>query len=232
MEKGEKVKSKSKAKAPPPPSDISNSDLSDSSSDEEIYQITKNLDGKTRLFITKLMEDLESVQAELESREETLTQQNDLYIASKEALALERSEIESLRKALAKEQGYHAITKKENISLKKKYCYLDEKHKELELQYNVLWKSNSHPSKAKDTSTPSTSQGHGKCYNLNLNDYSTNLTNMKAMRKEIARLNEIIGKGCLCGKAQVSDKKANDSKGPQFKQGKHPSIMHGLGHTT
>jgi hypothetical protein len=35
---------------------------------------------------------------------------------------------------------------------------------------------------------------------------------MEAMRKEIARLNEIIGKGCLSGKAQASDKKANDSK--------------------
>ena len=54
---------------------------------------------------------------------------------------------------------------------------------------------------------------------------------MEAMRKEIARLNEIIGKGCLSGKAQVSDKKANDSKVPQFKQGRHPSIKHGLGHT-
>ena len=75
MAKGEKVKSK--AKHPPPPSDISSSDISDSSSDdessdEEINYITKNLDGKTKLFITKLMEDLESVQAELESREETL----------------------------------------------------------------------------------------------------------------------------------------------------------------
>ena len=81
MAKGEKVKSKSKAKAPPPPppSDISSSDLSDSSSDddssdEEINMITKSLDRKTKLFITKLMEDLESVQAELESREETLIQ--------------------------------------------------------------------------------------------------------------------------------------------------------------
>ena len=54
---------------------------------------------------------------------------------------------------------------------------------------------------------------------------------MKAMRKEIARLNEIIGKDCLSGKAQVSDKKTNDSKVPQFKQGRHPSIKHGLGHT-
>jgi Na+-translocating ferredoxin:NAD+ oxidoreductase RnfC subunit len=75
MAKGEKVKSKAKPHLPP--SDISSSDISDSSSDDgssddKIDQITKNLDGNTKLFITKLMEDLESVQGELESREETL----------------------------------------------------------------------------------------------------------------------------------------------------------------
>ena len=88
------------------------------------------------------MEDLESVQAELESREETLIQQEDLYIASKEALTLERSEVESLHKALAKEKEDHAITKKTNNALQKKYCDLDEKHKELELQYVILWDNN------------------------------------------------------------------------------------------
>ena len=86
-------------------------------------------------------------------------------------------------KALAKEQEDHAITKKANNALKKKYCDLDEKHKELGLQYGILWDSNSHPSKAKETSTPSTSQGCGKCYNLDLNAYSTNIANMEAMRK-------------------------------------------------
>jgi hypothetical protein len=91
--------------------------------------------------------------------------------------------------------------RKKNIALKKKYCAIDEKHKELELQYNVLWDNNSHPSKAQDSFTSSTSQGCGKCYNLDLNVYSTNLANMEAMRKEIARLNEIIDKGCLSGKA-------------------------------
>ena len=131
------------------------------------------------------MEDLESVQAELESREESLIQQEDLYIASKEALALKRSEVESLRKALDKEQEDHAITKKANKALKKKYCDLDKKHKELELQYNILWDSNSHLSKAKDTSTPSTSQGCGKYYNLDLNVNSTNLANMEAMKKKL-----------------------------------------------
>ena len=66
--------------------------------------------------------------------------------------------MESLRKALAKEQEDYAITKKAYNALKKKYCDLDEKHKELELQYNILWDINSHPSKAKDASTTSTSQ--------------------------------------------------------------------------
>ena len=93
------------------------------------------------------------------------------------------------------------LSQRKKILLLKKYCDLDEKHKELELQYNILWDSNSHPSKAKDASTTSTSQGCGKYYNIDLNAYSTNLANMKAMRKEIARLNEIIGKGCLSGKA-------------------------------
>ena len=77
---------------------------------------------------------------------------------------------------------------------------MDKKHKELELQYGILWESNSHPSKAKEASTPSTSQGCGKYYNLDSNAYSTNLANMKAMKKEIARLNKIIRKGCM-GKA-------------------------------
>ena len=64
-----------------------------------------------------------------------------------------------MHKAFAKEQEDHAITKKANNALKKKYYDLDEKHKELELQYSILWDSNSHPSKAKDTSTTTTSQG-------------------------------------------------------------------------
>ena len=33
------------------------------------------------------------------------------------------------------------------------------------------------------------------------------------------------------GKAQSNDKKKDESKGPQFKKGRHPSIKHGLGHT-
>jgi len=58
MAKGEKVKQKNKPS--PPPSDISSSELSESSSDEDLSdseeykKLTKNLDPKTKIFITKL----------------------------------------------------------------------------------------------------------------------------------------------------------------------------------
>jgi hypothetical protein len=51
------------------------------------------------------------------------------------------------------------------------------------------------------------------------------------MKNKIARLNKIIGKGCMVDKAQTNDKKKDEQKGPQYKQGQHPSIKHGLGHT-
>jgi hypothetical protein len=54
---------------------------------------------------------------------------------------------------------------------------------------------------------------------------------MEAMRKEIARLNEIIAKGCMDGKTQNGGKKVEKPKGPQYKNGRHPSIKDGLGHT-
>ena len=63
-----------------------------------------------------------------------------------------------------------------------------------------------------------------------MNVYSTNLANMEAMKKEIARLNEVIGKGWM-SVTQFNDKKNDESKGPQFKQGRHPSIKYGLNHT-
>jgi hypothetical protein len=80
-----------------------------------------------------------------------------MYVANKEALLLERREVASLHKALAKEEKEHALTKKANVVVNEKYRVLDEKHKELEMQYGLLWESAPHPSNAKNTSTPSTS---------------------------------------------------------------------------
>ena len=232
MAKNEKVKTNSK---PSPTLSDESSDLSDSSSDdgssddEEYVTLTRNLDPKTKLFITKLMEDLESVQAKLATRDEDLSKLEKLYIASKEAHVVERGELATLRKGLANEQEDHARTKKANVALNEKYCVLNKKHKELELQYSTLRESNPHLSTTKDTSTPSTSQGCGKCYNVDLNAYATNLANMKAMKKEMARFNTLVDKGCQNTKKTASGKE-NQPKRPQYIDGRNPRIKDGLGH--
>jgi hypothetical protein len=87
------------------------------------------------------MEDLESVQAELATGDDDLFEQEKMYIACKEALVSERSEVDSLNKALAKDQREHALTKNANIALNDKYCVLVEKHNKLGEQYSFLWES-------------------------------------------------------------------------------------------
>ena len=126
---------------------------------------------------------------------------------------------------MTKEQEDHAITRKANNALKKKYCDLDKKHKELELQYGILWDSNSHLPKTKKTSTSSTIQGCGKYFNLDLNAYYTNLANMDAMRKKIARLNEIIRKGGWVRPNLMTRRKMNQKGHNSSKEGIPQSSM-------
>jgi hypothetical protein len=229
MAKGEKVKTKSKSS--PIPSDISSSELSESSSDDdlsdndEFIQITRKLDPKTKIFITKLLEDLESVRAELATRDDDLLEQENMYIACKEALVLERSEVDSLTKVLTEEQREHALTKKANIALNDKYCVLKEKHNKLEKQYYLLLESNSQPSNTKGTSNSSTSLKCETYHNIDKNTHAANLMNMCEMRKEISRLNVVISEKCN----KVSSDKENPSKKAQYKDGRHPYIKDGLG---
>jgi hypothetical protein len=71
------------------------------------------------------------------------------------------------------------------------------RNEELEEQYSLLWSSTSHPLKTKGDPSASTSKGCDKYYNIDIESYATNLANMKALKKEIARLNSIIASGCM-----------------------------------
>lgn len=86
----------------------------------------------------------------------------------------------TLHKALAKDQESHVIIKKKTYSLKQKYYDLDGKYKECEEQYSIICNNNSHLPKAKDSFTPSISQGCEKCCNIYLKVYTTNLANIEA----------------------------------------------------
>jgi hypothetical protein len=71
------------------------------------------------------------------------------------------------------------------------------RNEELEEQYSLLWSSTSHPSKVKGDSSASTSKGCDRCHNIDVESYATNLANMEALKKEVARLNSIIARGCM-----------------------------------
>jgi hypothetical protein len=63
-----------------------------------------------------------------------------------------------------------------------------------------------------------------------MNVYSTNLANMKSMRREIVRLNGILGTRCM-EDVKTTSGKEDQPKRPLYKGGRHPHIKDGLGHT-
>jgi chromosome segregation ATPase len=171
MAKGEKVKTTS-----PPSSDESEIDSSDESSDEEANQLINDMDKQSRDFMARLIVELEKCQDTLRS---------------------ERSELETLRLEVDQAESVIA-TLKEDLAASQAQCNsLKLRNEELEEQYSLLWSSTSHPSEAKVDPSASTSKGCDKCYNIDLESYATNLANMEALKKEIARLNSIIASGCM-----------------------------------
>jgi hypothetical protein len=93
-------------------------------------------------------------------------------------------------------------------------------NEELEEQYSLLWSSTSHPSKVKGDSSASTSKGCDRCYHIDIESYATNLANMEAMKKEIARLNSIIARGCM----GEENKRARFTKKKVLEKSKNPGF--------
>jgi regulator of replication initiation timing len=158
---------------------------------------------------------------ELEKTQATLAKQDKLYVTCKKALALGRSEVETLHLEVDQAESIIATLKDDLNILQEKNNALKTRNEELREQFSTLWDKTSHLTKASEISNVSTSKGCDKCYNVNLEACATNLANMEVMKKEIARLNNIIASGCM----------DEASKKPKFIQGRHPFIKDGLGHT-
>jgi chromosome segregation ATPase len=174
MAKGEKVKIDSKPSSPP--SDESEMDSSDESSDEEANQLVSEMDKQSKDFMARLIVELEKI---------------------KDTLRSERSELEALHLEVSQAESVIATLKEDLDASQAQYNSLKSRNEELEDQYSLLWSSTSHTSEIKGDSSASTSKGCDKCCNIDLESYGTNLANMEALKKEIARLNSIIARGCM-----------------------------------
>jgi hypothetical protein len=166
---------------------------------EEANQLVNDMDKQSRDFMARLIVELEKCQDTLRSG---------------------RSEIEALR--LEVDQAESVITTlKEDLAASQAQCNsLKLRNEELEEQYSLLWSSTSHPSEAKGDHSASTSKVYDKCYNIDIESYATNLANMEALKKEIARLNSIIASGCM----SEGNKRRRFTKKENFEKNEKPGF--------
>ena len=69
---------------------------------------------------------------------------------------------------------------------------LQDNHTALEVQFNTLWESDSKTRESSNSSSPSTSNGCARCYNIDIQTCATNHIEMNAMKKEISRLTQLL----------------------------------------
>jgi chromosome segregation ATPase len=174
-------------------------DSSDDTSDEETNQLVREMDEQSKDFMAKLIVELEK---------------------SQDTIISDRSEIEAL--CLEVNQAESVIaTLKEDLAASQAQCNsLKLRNEELEEQYSILWSSTAHPSKVKGDSSASTSKGCDRCYHIDIESHATNLANMEALKKQIARLNSIIARGCM----GEENKRARFTKRKMLEKSKNPGF--------
>ena len=80
-----------------------------------------------------------------------------------------------------------ASLKNEKSIAQESLTCLEEKYRNLELNYSTLWASTSTSSKATKDSNVSTSISCKRCYKIDVNAYVTNLVELEKKDKEIQR---------------------------------------------
>jgi hypothetical protein len=102
----------------------------------------------------------------LEVQEDLLEQERQTTCEVKRLLELEEEKNEKLAQELV--QGKETICSLKSLSGALQYSYdiLQKTHKDLEVQFDVLWKSTSKPSSKPKTTKASTSNGFERCYHI------------------------------------------------------------------
>ena len=153
--------------------------------------------------VDELEETLESQEELLRlERETTKTLDKDLAYERKEnkrikdSLKTNDSILLEVRESLTSEKKVNDLTKKyslvedtnanlrsENAKLQESFTSLEAIHKALEVEHNVTMESNSKASEKSSSSTPSTSNGCARCYNVDIQTCAINYVEMNAMKK-------------------------------------------------
>ena len=77
----------------------------------------------------------------------------------------------------------NTFLRKDNDKLQESITSLQANHTALEVQFNTLWESASKTRETFNSSSPSTSNGCARCYNIDIQTCATNHIEMNAMKK-------------------------------------------------
>jgi hypothetical protein len=100
--------------------------------------------------------------------------------------------VDELTKKLSLVKDTHANLRSDNEKPQESLTSLQVIHTALEVQFNTLVESTSKARESSNSSSPSTSNGCTRCYNIDIQTCATNHAEMHAMKKEITRLTQLM----------------------------------------
>jgi hypothetical protein len=124
--------------------------------------------------------------------EESLKAKDSVLLEVEESFTSEKREVNDLTKELFLVEDTHAKLKRDNEKLQESLTSLRAINTALEVKINTLLESSSNTCKSSKSSSPSTSNGCARCFNIDIQTYATNHAEMQAMKKEISRLTHLV----------------------------------------
>jgi hypothetical protein len=124
--------------------------------------------------------------------EESLKAKDSIFLEVEESFTSEKRKVNDLIKELSLVEDTHANLKRDNEKLQESLTSLQAIHTALEFKVNTLLESSSNACKSSKSSSPSTSNGCARCFNIDIQTCATNYAEMQAMKKEITRLTQLV----------------------------------------
>ncbi|KAG2582913.1 hypothetical protein PVAP13_6KG157806 [Panicum virgatum] len=110
----------------------------------------------------------------------------------KELLSSEKEKVDDLTRKFSFLNDNNTFLRKDNEKLQESITSLQANHTALQVQFSTLWESASKTIETSNSSSPSTSNGCARCYNIDIQTCATNHVEMNAMKKEITRLTQLL----------------------------------------
>jgi hypothetical protein len=100
--------------------------------------------------------------------------------------------VNDLTKELSLVEDTHSNLKRDNKKLQESLTSLQAIHTALKVKVNTLLESSSNACKSSKSSSPSTSNGCARCFNIDIQTCATNHAEIHTMKKEITRLTQLV----------------------------------------